>query len=151
MKRACEQEFPACDVLLMAAAVADFTPADPAAGKIKKAGREKLELALEPTADVLAGLAAARRPGQVIVGFAAEHGHKALALARGKLAAKRLDAIVVNDISRSDIGFDSQANEVTVLTASAGGGVREVPVARAPKEQVAAAVLDVVQELRAGG
>ncbi len=151
MKAACEQEFPACDVLLMAAAVADFTPADPAPEKIKKAGRERLELVLEPTADVLSGLAASRGEGQLIVGFAAEHGSAALALARGKLAAKGLDAIVVNDISRTDIGFDSRQNEVTILTARGDGDVRELPVAKAPKEQIAAAVLDVVQELRTGG
>jgi len=151
MKAACDQEFPACDVLLMAAAVADFAPADPAQSKIKKAGRERLELVLEPTADVLAGLAASRNARQVIVGFAAEHGSRALELARGKLTAKGLDAIVVNDISRTDIGFDAEQNEVTILTAPREGRVGEVPLARAPKEQIAAAILDVVQELREGG
>ncbi len=150
MKSACEQEFPASDVLLMAAAVADFAPADPAQDKIKKAGRERLELVLEPTADVLAGLAASRSERQLIVGFAAEHGSRALELARGKLTAKGLDAIVVNDISRTDIGFDAEQNEVTIITAR-HGKVGEVQVARAPKEQIAAAVLDVVQELREAG
>src|ERR1017187_3982659 len=64
LERACAEEFPACDVLLMAAAVADFRPAAPQNGKIKKSGRERLELELEPTADVLAGLASERRDGQ---------------------------------------------------------------------------------------
>jgi phosphopantothenoylcysteine decarboxylase/phosphopantothenate--cysteine ligase len=140
---ACEQEFPSCDVLLMAAAVADFTPAAPAQGKLKKSGRERLELALEPTADVLAGLGAQRRQEQTLVGFAAEHGEDASERARGKLAAKRLDALVVNDISRSDIGFDVDANEVTILTAA---GARHVP--RASKAQVANAILDAVEQLR---
>src|SRR5208282_3405033 len=105
-----------------AAAVADFTPAAPANGKIKKSTRERLELVLEPTADVLSGLAAERRDGQTLVGFAAEHGERALELARGKLVGKGLDALVVNDISRSDIGFDVDANEVTILIAPADEG-----------------------------
>jgi phosphopantothenoylcysteine decarboxylase/phosphopantothenate--cysteine ligase len=160
--QACEREFPSCDVLLMAAAVADFTPAAPADGKIKKSSRERLELVLEPTADVLAGLAAHRRDGQTLVGFAAEHGERALEHARGKLAGKRLDALVVNDISRSDIGFDVDANEVTILTAAmssngaraaTGNGegtarILERHVPRATKAQVAAAILDAVESLR---
>ena len=100
LQSACEREFPACDVLLMAAAVADFRPRAPADGKIKKAGRASLELELEPTADVLAGLARHRREDQTLVGFAAEHGERAVELARGKLEQKGLDALVVNDISR---------------------------------------------------
>ena len=74
---ACEQEFPGCDVLLMAAAVADFRPAAPANGKIKKAGLERLQLTLEPTRDVLASSPAARRAARRVVGFAAEHGEQA--------------------------------------------------------------------------
>ena len=109
----------------MAAAVADFTPADPAPEKIKKAGRERLELVLEPTADVLAGLAAARSERtDASSASPPSTAPRALELARGKLAAKGLDAIVVNDISRTDIGFDSRQNEVTILTACAGGEVR---------------------------
>jgi phosphopantothenoylcysteine decarboxylase/phosphopantothenate--cysteine ligase len=132
-------------VLLMAAAVADFRPAEPADRKLKKDAADAPEaIALEPTPDVLSGLAAARRPGQTIVGFAAEHGEGALEYARGKLARKRLDAIVVNDISRADIGFDTAENEVTIVTPAG-----EHPVARAPKADVAAAVLDVVAQLRA--
>lgn len=148
MKEACEREFPACDVLLMAAAVADFTPARPAEGKLKKGGRERLELVLEPTADVLAGLSAARGPRQTVVGFAAEHGERALEYARGKLREKGLDAIVVNDISRPEIGFDSGENEVTIITARNGGPPAEQHVPKAGKDAVAEAVLDAVAALR---
>jgi phosphopantothenoylcysteine decarboxylase/phosphopantothenate--cysteine ligase len=149
LQRACEQEFENCDVLLMAAAVADFAPA-PAAGKIKKGGRERLELVLEPTADVISGLASHRKAGQTLVAFAAEHGADGLQSARGKLAAKGVDAVVFNDISRDGIGFDSTENEVTILTtAGANGTPAERHVARAAKEQVAAQILDAVEDLRA--
>ena len=114
---ACAEAFEICDVVLMAAAVADFRPSAPAAHKLKKdEGVPRIEL--EPTEDVLSGLSAARRPGQVIVGFAAEHGPEALARGRAKLVRKRLDAVVINDISDPGIGFDSAENEVTVVTAS---------------------------------
>ena len=165
LKEACEQAFPSCDVLLMAAAVADFRPAAPAAAKITKSGRESLALALEPTADVLVALSARRRDGQILVGFAAEHGERALEAARAKLLAKHLDAIVVNDISRADIGFDSDHNEVTILTADASAherppadrgeaaGTRDASaglfISRAPKTQVAEQILDTVERLRA--
>ncbi len=150
LQQACEQEFPACDVLLMTAAVADFRPVAPSEGKIKKGGRASFELELEATADVLAGLAARRRAGQTLVGFAAEHGEGAVENARGKLTAKALDAVVVNDISRADIGFEVDANEVTIVTAAAGhSSNRRQHVARAPKAQVAEAILDAVERLRA--
>ena len=101
----------------MAAAVADFRPAAPAATKLKK-DRGAPQIELEPTEDVLSALAAGRRPGQVLVGFAAEHGEGAVAYGREKLERKGLDAIVVNDISRAGIGFDAADNEVTILTAA---------------------------------
>jgi len=141
---ACQQEFAHCDVLLMAAAVADFRPAEPAARKLKKDADAPGAIALEPTPDVLAGLAAERRPGQTLVGFAAEHGEGALDYARGKLARKRLDAIVVNDVSRPGIGFDAAENEVTIVTPAG-----ERPVPRAPKARIADAILDEVVRLRA--
>jgi phosphopantothenoylcysteine decarboxylase/phosphopantothenate--cysteine ligase len=152
LKQACEQAFAECDVLLMAAAVADFTPAAPANGKIKKAERDLVELALTPTADVLSGLAAQRRERQTLVGFAAEHGPGAVEEARVKLTAKHLDALVVNDISREDIGFDVDENEVTILTAAREGAEparHEVP--RASKAHVAEAILDAIEGLRASG
>jgi phosphopantothenoylcysteine decarboxylase / phosphopantothenate---cysteine ligase len=142
LREACMLEFPAADVLLMVAAVADFKPAAPAAGKIKKAGRKGLSVELEPTVDVLAELAAHRGEGQTLVGFAAEHGDQALARGRAKLAGKGLDAVVVNDVSRPDIGFEVDHNEVTIVTAA---GERHVP--RAAKSRVAEAILDAVEGL----
>jgi phosphopantothenoylcysteine decarboxylase/phosphopantothenate--cysteine ligase len=107
---------------------------------------------LEPTADVLSGLAASRRDGQTLVGFAAEHGAEAVQGAREKLLAKGLDAIVVNDISRPDIGFDSEANEVTIFSAPRGTGeLQELHVPRADKREVAEAILDAAERLRTSG
>jgi phosphopantothenoylcysteine decarboxylase / phosphopantothenate---cysteine ligase len=145
LEQACAETFPECDVLLMAAAVADFRPAAPENGKIKKSGRENLELELEATTDVLAALAASRHDGQILVGFAAEHGEQGIEDGLQKLTRKGLDAIVVNDISREDIGFDAESNEVTILTA---GEERAQKVERAAKAQIAEAILDVVQKLR---
>jgi phosphopantothenoylcysteine decarboxylase/phosphopantothenate--cysteine ligase len=147
---ACEEEFPACDILIMAAAVADFAPVAPEEGKIKRAGRERLELTLEPTIDVLAGLLSQRRGTQTIVGFAAEHGPEAVALGREKRSAKGVEVLVVNDISRSDIGFDAEANEVTILSGRAGSEPVEEHIPRSSKDVVAQAILDVVERLRSG-
>lgn len=140
---ACLALFPAADVLLMAAAVADFAPAAPDPGKLKKGGRDGLTVALEPTVDVLAALAAARRPGQVLVGFAAEHGDGAVDYGRGKLERKGVDAIVVNDVSGEGIGFDAVDNEVTIITAAG-----ETHVPRTTKGDVARAILSTVETLR---
>jgi phosphopantothenoylcysteine decarboxylase/phosphopantothenate--cysteine ligase len=141
---ACAEEFPRCDVLLMAAAVADFRPVAPAATKIKKDADAPDTIALERTPDILAALSEQRTPGQTLVGFAAEHGADALEHARGKLTRKRLDAVVFNDISRPDIGFDTTDNEVTIVAPD-----RERPLPRAPKGEIAAAILDEVVRLRA--
>jgi phosphopantothenoylcysteine decarboxylase/phosphopantothenate--cysteine ligase len=143
LEAAARAEFPAADVLLMAAAVADFRPGAPQATKIAKSGRELLTIELEPTTDVLAALAAERRRDQTLVGFAAEHGGGGLGRGRAKLDRKGLQAMVVNDVARDDIGFDSDHNEVTIVTAD-----RERHVPRGPKEAVAAAVLDEVEALR---
>ncbi len=144
LEAACGEAFPYADVLIAAAAVADFRPASVSAGKMKKQpGEETRTLELEKTPDVLAGLAAARKDGQVVVGFAAEHGAGALDYGRDKLARKRLDAIVVNDVSDTAIGFDSQENEVVVITKDS-----ETPVPRGTKRAVADAILDVVGPLR---
>ena len=136
--------FPECDVLLMSAAVADFRPAAPAEGKIKKE-RGVPELELERTEDVLMALGASRRAGQTVVGFAAEHGEDAVRNARRKLEAKNLDAVVVNDISRGGIGFDTEENEVVIVTR-----VHEVTVPRRSKREVAEAILDAVAGLGEG-
>ena len=140
---AVREEFAAADVLLMAAAVADFRPSEAEGSKISKSGRDGLSLELEPTEDVLGEIAPTRRAGQTLVGFAAEHGEGAVERARGKLRRKGLDAVVVNDISRTDIGFDVDDNEVTIVSE---GDDRAVP--RGPKSAVAAAVLDAVEALR---
>ena len=145
LAEACRRELPAADVLLMSAAVADFRPAGPVAAKLKKEdGVPKLEL--EPTEDVLSALADLTRADQTIVGFAAEHGAGAVERGRGKLERKRLDAVVVNDISAAGIGFEADDNEVTIVTADAE---RHVP--RARKERIAKAVLDEVERLRTTG
>ena len=150
LQEASEREFPACDLLLMTAAVADFRPRKPAEGKIKKSGRTSLELELEPTVDVLAALAEQRRDGQTLVGFAAEHGERAVDYARKKLTEKGLDAVVVNDISREDIGFDVEVNEVAILTVDARRQETVQYVPRASKTEVAEAILDAVERLRGG-
>jgi len=141
---ASREHFPTADVLLMAAAVADYRPATVREDKIKKAETgETLALELERTEDVLSALAAERRPDQLLVGFAAEHGEQAVANARDKLERKRLDAVVVNDVSAPGIAFDAPDNEVTIVTAD---GERHVP--RATKAAVAASVLDAVLSRR---
>jgi phosphopantothenoylcysteine decarboxylase / phosphopantothenate---cysteine ligase len=140
---ACRDNLEFCDVLLMSAAVADFRPVGPADVKLKK-DQGAPEIELEPTEDVLSQVAKLRRDDQIIVGFAAEHGEDAVELGRDKLERKRLDAIVVNDISRPGVGFDVEDNEVTILAAD--GAERHVP--RARKERIAQAVLDEVERLR---
>jgi phosphopantothenoylcysteine decarboxylase/phosphopantothenate--cysteine ligase len=141
---ACDARFDAADVLLMAAAVADYAPADPHDGKLKKdATGAELNLRLARTPDVLSGLAARRRPGQILVGFAAEHGDGALAYGRDKLTRKNLDAVIVNDIGGAGIGFDAADNEVWIVTE---GEERHVP--RAPKDRIAATILDAVLNRR---
>ena len=131
-------EFPACDLLVMAAAVADFRPGAPLEGKIDKSAEGRLALDLEPTADILADLAA-RRERQVVVGFAAEHGPAGLDRARAKRVRKGLDLIVHNDVSVEGIGFESGDNAVTII-----GGDREETVARATKDACAERILDAV-------
>jgi phosphopantothenoylcysteine decarboxylase/phosphopantothenate--cysteine ligase len=143
LEAAARAEFPEADVLLMAAAVADFRPRAPEDSKIVKTERDGLTVELEPTTDILAALGALRRPEQTLVGFAAEHGEGAVERGRGKLERKHLDAVVVNDIARPEIGFDSDSNEVTIVTATA-----EQAVPLGPKGAVAAAVLDAVERLR---
>jgi phosphopantothenoylcysteine decarboxylase/phosphopantothenate--cysteine ligase len=140
---AAQTEFGEAHVLLMAAAVADFRPREALEDKISKSGRDGLALSLEPTEDVLAALAGARDAGQTLVGFAAEHGTGAVERGRAKLERKGLDAVVVNDISRTEIGFDAPDNEVTIVTAD---GERHVPLSS--KEAVAGAILDAVEGLR---
>jgi phosphopantothenoylcysteine decarboxylase/phosphopantothenate--cysteine ligase len=129
------------DLVVMAAAVADYRPAEAVGGKRPKDG-EPWTLSLQPTLDVLAVLGARRRNGQLLVGFAAETGDTGLERARGKLSNKGVDLVVYNDVSRDDVGFDAVDNEVVLVTE---GGERQV--ARAPKEEIAAEIFDEVERL----
>jgi phosphopantothenoylcysteine decarboxylase/phosphopantothenate--cysteine ligase len=129
------------DVVLMAAAVADYRPTQPVEGKRAKddAG---WTVELEPTVDVAKALGDTRANGQVLVAFGAETGAEGLARKRRMLDTKGVDLVVVNDIGRTDIGFDGDANEVAIVGRA---GERHVP--RASKDAVAAAILDEVERL----
>jgi phosphopantothenoylcysteine decarboxylase/phosphopantothenate--cysteine ligase len=140
LAHAAKDRFERADVLLMAAAVADYRPARAHEGKLKKDETgEAMTLELERTEDVLAALGERRRAGQVLIGFAAEHGDGAVEHARAKLARKRLDAVILNDVSQPGIGFDTAENEVVVVTAD---GERHVP--KASKSDIAGAILDML-------
>jgi phosphopantothenoylcysteine decarboxylase/phosphopantothenate--cysteine ligase len=129
------------DVVLMAAAISDYRPAETEQAKRPK-DVTSWRIELEPTVDVLRELGARRMNGQVLVGFAAETGENGLERAREKLAAKKVDLIVYNDVSRADVGFDALENEVVIVSAD---GERRVE--KAPKEVIAAAILDEVERL----
>jgi phosphopantothenoylcysteine decarboxylase/phosphopantothenate--cysteine ligase len=131
----------AADVVIMAAAVADYRPVDALATKRPK-DLSAWTVELEPTTDVLAELGRRRIPGQLLVGFAADEGQRGLERAREKLTNKNADLFVFNDVARADIGFESSDNEVTLVT-SAG----ERLVAKASKDDIAAAILDEVEHL----
>jgi phosphopantothenoylcysteine decarboxylase/phosphopantothenate--cysteine ligase len=133
------------DVVVMAAAVADYRPAEALAAKRPK-DTATWTLELEPTTDVLAALGEHRRDGQLLVGFAAETGATGLERARAKLSRKGADLFVLNDVGRTDIGFDAYENEVTLLTSEG-----ERTVAKAPKDEIAAAILDEVEALLGHG
>jgi phosphopantothenoylcysteine decarboxylase / phosphopantothenate---cysteine ligase len=129
------------DLVVMAAAVADYRPAERLDGKRQKEVAP-WALTLEPTLDVLAVLGERRRNGQLLVGFAAETGENGLERARGKLRAKGVDLVVYNDVSRDDVGFDAVENEVVLVTET---GERQVE--RAPKQEIAAEIFDEVERL----
>jgi phosphopantothenoylcysteine decarboxylase/phosphopantothenate--cysteine ligase len=131
------------DVVLMAAAVADYRPAAPATGKLKK-DQGPPQIVLEPTPDILAGLGARKPAGQVLVGFAAETSDL-VANAEAKLARKNLDLIVANDVGAPGVGFQHDTNAVTLL--QAGGQMNTVTLT--DKRAVAKAVLDTVVRIRA--
>jgi phosphopantothenoylcysteine decarboxylase/phosphopantothenate--cysteine ligase len=138
LQAATEAEAATADVIVMAAAVADYRPAEAPAGKRAKDG-QPWTVTLEPTADILAWLGRDRRPGTVLIGFAAEHGAEGVARARAKLERKAVDAIVMNDISRRDIGFDADHNEIVIVTSNG-----ETPVSRRPKAECAQAIWDLL-------
>lgn len=140
LAEAARAEFPASQVLLMAAAPADFRATEVEEAKLKR--QDGLELHLEPTEDILASLAANRTDQQTIVGFAAEHG-KEVDRAREKLSRKGADLIVLNDVSDSSIGFESEDNEVTLIDSAS-----ETNVPLASKDSIANSILDRVDQLR---
>ncbi len=145
MHRACRDEAPRADVVVMAAAVADFRPRQTVDRKLKK-DQGALSVEFEPTVDILAGLGAAKPDGQVLVGFAAETDdveHNAAV----KLDRKNLDVIVANDVSKPGVGFEHETNEVVVLRAD--GGSHRTPLCS--KDEVARAVLDAAVGLLSSG
>jgi phosphopantothenoylcysteine decarboxylase/phosphopantothenate--cysteine ligase len=130
---------PQATIVIKTAAVSDYRAKSASAQKIKRKGPVTLEL--EPTVDILKEIST-RKQSQIIVGFAAET-ENVLENARQKLAAKHLDAVVVNDVSREGIGFDSDRNEVTIITHD---DVIEVP--ETTKWEVAQRVLDQIVRIR---
>ena len=138
LEQATLAEGAAADVVVMAAAVSDYRPGDAYTGKRPKSG-EPWHVTLEPTTDILKELGSRRTTGQVLVGFAAEHGPGGVDRARAKLERKSLDMIVMNDVSRTDIGFDSSQNELVLVTAR-----DERTVSRRSKRACAAALWDAV-------
>ncbi|HJR26345.1 MAG TPA: phosphopantothenoylcysteine decarboxylase, partial [Acidimicrobiales bacterium] len=126
------------DIIVMAAAVADFRPVHAADSKLKKDGGAP-EVVLEPTTDILAELGARRRPGQVLVGFAAET-DDLRANAADKLRRKGIDLIVGNDVSAPGVGFEHDTNAVVIL----GGDGATTEVALSDKRAIARAVLDAI-------
>jgi phosphopantothenoylcysteine decarboxylase/phosphopantothenate--cysteine ligase len=131
------------DVALLAAAVADYRPAEVVAGKRAK-DDEQWTVALEPTDDIARALGERKEPGQVLVAFGAEHGEEGLERKRRMLETKNADLVVYNDVGRADIGFDAAENEVVLVTRD---GERRVP--KATKAEIAVRILDAVEELLA--
>ena len=142
MKTAVDRVAPTADVVVMAAAVADFRPVRAAGGKLKKRDGAP-EIVLEATPDILAGLGESKRPGQVLVGFAAETDDLE-ANALDKLRRKNLDMVVANDVSAPGVGFGHDTNAVTIWLST--GDRKSVPLAS--KRAVAVALLDSVVQVR---
>jgi len=129
------------DLVLMAAAVADYRPTEHTDEKRAK-DEQPWEVSLEPTADILRTLAERRTNGQVLIGFAADRGERGLLRAREKLERKGVDLVVYNDVSRDDVGFDSPENEVVLISSGA-----ERRLAKAPKDRIAVSIVDTAEEL----
>jgi phosphopantothenoylcysteine decarboxylase/phosphopantothenate--cysteine ligase len=143
MRVAVAKESSSTSVFMAAAAVADYRAKEKAAAKIKKSGTE-MELTLERTTDILAEVSRARTAGQILIGFAAET-NDLLEHSRAKLVGKGLDAIVGNDVSRTDAGFDSENNAVTIILRDDPQPI-ELPLL--PKLELAHRILDEVVKLR---
>ncbi len=131
------------DVVLMAAAVSDYRPAEALAGKRPK-DADPWTVDLVPTADVARALGAARGDGQVLVAFGAESGEDGLARKRAMLTDKDVDLVVYNDVGRDDVGFESEDNEVVLISREG-----ERTIAKAPKREIADAILDEIERLLA--
>jgi phosphopantothenoylcysteine decarboxylase/phosphopantothenate--cysteine ligase len=143
MRVAVMKEISGATIFIAAAAVSDYRPKERAANKIKKAG-ESLTLQLEPTPDILAEVACAKQNGLLVVGFAAET-NDVLNHARAKLEGKRLDALVVNDITRKGAGFDVATNIVTIITRGSETAI-ELPLMS--KLDASHRILDEIARLR---
>jgi phosphopantothenoylcysteine decarboxylase / phosphopantothenate---cysteine ligase len=141
LAESCDQQLEGCDLLIMAAAPADFRPAEASDEKLRRSG-DGIDLELTPTEDILAGLSSRARAEQTLIGFAAEYGGDAEVRAREKLARKRLDMVVMNDVSDPRIGFDSSDNAVSLVT---GSGT--VAVGLADKREIADRILDCAVDL----
>ncbi len=131
------------DLILMAAAPADYRPRSPRGDKRSKSD-ESWTVELEPTPDIIRTLGERRTNGQVLVAFAADHGPDGLARAREKLTRKQVDLVVYNDVSRADIGFDAPDNAVVLITE---GGERAIQ--KTAKERIASEIVDAAEELMA--
>jgi phosphopantothenoylcysteine decarboxylase/phosphopantothenate--cysteine ligase len=142
MRQAVLERLSQATIVIKAAAVSDFRLDSIPSRKIKREGHGPLTLELQPTRDIIAEVAQKAKPDQIIVGFAAET-HDAVENARRKLIGKSLQAIVVNDVSRPGIGFDSDRNAVSIITAE-----QEIAVPESSKREIARRVLDVVRQLR---
>lgn len=143
MKAAMDSRAADADIVIMAAAVADYRAAAPVDRKIKK-DAEEVQLSLVRNDDILAGLGKSKGSHQVLVGFAAET-NDVIAYGREKLKRKNADLFVANDVSRGDIGFSAEENEVELLFADG----RSVKIDKAPKKRIANAILDAAKALHA--
>jgi phosphopantothenoylcysteine decarboxylase/phosphopantothenate--cysteine ligase len=141
MKAAMEEQAEEADIVIMSAAVADYRAARKAEGKIKK-DAEGLQISLVRNDDILAGLGRIKTARQVLVGFAAET-NDVIAYGQEKLKRKGADLFVANDVSRPDIGFSADENEVHLIFP----GGRVVKVDKAPKRKIANAILDAAKEI----
>lgn len=144
MLAACEEVFPAVDAAVMCAAVADYAPVDPSAVKIKREGNEPPVITLRKNPDIARTLGAAKRPDQLLVGFALETDHEG-ANARAKIVSKNLDMIVLNSLRDHGAGFGTATNKVTIFTADG----REIPFELKSKEAVATDIIDTMLPLMA--
>jgi len=146
MRDACRAEFPACDVLIMCAAVADYRPVAAADGKLDKSRVDAITVEMERTTDILAELSALRAD-QVLVGFAAEHGPEGLDRARGKRVRKAVDIVVHNDAAVPGAAFEGPENIITII----GPGDAEVSLPRMAKRECAERILDAARPLVGAG